>query len=248
MTRVKALLLGSLAVLALLLAFGCSLLPREDTGVGAGWYIKLQIRALAGSKGITVTEFDVTGLDILVRDPAGEVLQAIDWAAAEGTQTYLVPVKQVGEHQIEVTHYGQRDGEDVQATENAAFGIQAMKITVIDVVPGCIGVIRVTSESPEGPSSWQLYGTWVNEMYNDLGGPAAKIIIYESGVAELYKNVLDSDPFETFPFQVTNEWTDEQSHWFEAIAYGSAYMLCRIHEGGKTLEVVTSEVTYYRQE
>ena len=62
----------------------------------------------------------------------------------------MIPVKQQGEHHIEVTHFGERDGEQVQATESAAFSIQAMKITVIDVVPGCIGMIRVVGEEPSG--------------------------------------------------------------------------------------------------
>jgi hypothetical protein len=66
MTRRKVLLRGSLAVLALLLAFGCSLLPREDTGTSDGWFIKLQIKAPAASKGITVSEFDVTRINIKV--------------------------------------------------------------------------------------------------------------------------------------------------------------------------------------
>jgi hypothetical protein len=143
MSRRSVLLFGSVAALVLLLTFGCSLLPREDTGASAGGFIKLQIQAPA-SKGIAVTEFDVTGLSIQVRDPEGEVLQTIDWVAVQGPQNYLVPVKQLGQHQIEVTHFGEREGEAVQAMESASFNIQAMKITVIDIVPGGIGLIRVT--------------------------------------------------------------------------------------------------------
>jgi len=84
---------ASVAVLALLAAFRCSLQQRDDAAAqaGPGWYIKLQIQAPAASKGITVTDFDVTSLNIQVRDPSGEVLQTIDWAVAEGPQTYLVP-------------------------------------------------------------------------------------------------------------------------------------------------------------
>jgi hypothetical protein len=158
MLRRKVLLLASLAVLALLLAFGCSLLPREDTGTGTGWYIKLQIKAPEASKGITVTDFDVTGLKIQVRDPEGEVLKTIDWAANEGLQTYLVPVKEQGVHEIEVTHFGEREGQQVQATEKAAFNIRAMGITVIDVVPGGIGLIWVEGGGP--PLPVDLTGYW----------------------------------------------------------------------------------------
>ncbi len=163
MSRIRKILsFGSLAALALLLAFGCSLLQR-DAAVQAsgGWYIKLQVQA-PGSKGITVTDFSVTGLNIQVRDPAGEVLKTIDWAVADGTQTYTVPVKQMGEHHLEVTHFGERDGQTVQATESAAISIQAMKITVIDIVPGCIGVIRVAGQ--EVPPTIDLTGYWENTV------------------------------------------------------------------------------------
>jgi hypothetical protein len=151
-------LLGSLTILALLLAFGCALLPREDTGTGEGWFIKLQIKAPAGSKGITVTEFDVTGLKIQVWDPEGELLQTIDWAVAQGTKSYLVSVHQLGKYAIEVTHIGEREGQPVQATETAPFTLRAMKITVIDIVPGCIGVIDVEGGEPPVPTD--LTGYW----------------------------------------------------------------------------------------
>jgi hypothetical protein len=159
MTGRKVLLGGSVALLVLLLTLGCSLLARDDGAApeAGGWYIRLQVQA-PGSKGITVTDFNVTGLNIQVRDPAGEVLQSIDWLVAEGAQTYTVPVKQVGEHQIEVTHFGEHDGEQAQATESAAFSIQAMKITVIDIVPGGIGLMRVVGQ--EVPPPIDLTGYW----------------------------------------------------------------------------------------
>ena len=88
----KVLLFSSLAVLVLLLVFGCSLLPRDDSGVPAsdGWYIKLQVKAPADSKGITVTDYQVTGLKIQVRDPEDEVLKTIEWEAEDGPQSYLL--------------------------------------------------------------------------------------------------------------------------------------------------------------
>jgi len=158
MTRTKYVLLAGATVLALVLAFGCSLLPRDDRGMtaGAGWYIKLQIQAPAGSKGITVSEFDVTALSILVRDPDGVLLKDIDWEVGQGFKSYDVPVKQLGEYTIQVIHVGERDGEQVLATESAIFTIRAMKITVIDIVPGCIGVIRVAGEGG-GTISGRVY-------------------------------------------------------------------------------------------
>ena len=140
MPRRKVLLLGSLAILSLLAVAGCPL-PGE---VG---YIKLQILAPVASKGITVSDFEVTGLQIQVRDPRDEVLETIDWEAEEGPQCYLILAKRSGEHGIDVIHFGEHDGEMVEAAESAVFDIPAMAITVIDVVPGRIGVIRIEGEA-----------------------------------------------------------------------------------------------------
>jgi hypothetical protein len=109
MTRRNVFLFGGVLLLTLALAFGCSLLPKDDSGIGAGWYIRLQIRAPSSAKGITVSEFGVTGLNIQVRDPAGELLESIDWTPGDDS-TYLVQAKQLGQHQIVVTHFGEREG------------------------------------------------------------------------------------------------------------------------------------------
>jgi hypothetical protein len=167
----KGLLIAGLAMLSLIALGGCSLLLRDDavTPAGSGWYIQLRIQVpAAASKAITVTEYDVTALQILVCGPDGKELQTINWQATEDEvteepQTYLVPVKQLGEHQIEVIHFGEYEGEPVQATESAKFNIQAMKITVIDIVPGCIGLIRVNGEQVQ--PGIDLSGYWDMTIY-----------------------------------------------------------------------------------
>jgi photosystem II stability/assembly factor-like uncharacterized protein len=153
MTRMKIVLLGGVAALALVLAAGCSLLPRENVAEGGGWYIKLRIQAAAASKGITVDELDVTGMAIQVLGPGEDVLQSIDWKKADGSQEYLVALPQPGEYGLEVTHFAERGGEPVQTTESASFEIRAMKITVIDVVPGGIGLIWIEGQGvPPSPA------------------------------------------------------------------------------------------------
>ena len=136
MPRPKVLLFGSLAILAVLLGVSCPL-------PGVVGLIRLQIDITAASKGITVGDFEVSGLDIQVRDPEDEVLKSIEWKAKQGPRFYLIPVKEPGEHEIEVTHFGEREGEAVQAVEIVVFDVPARKVTVIDIVPGCIAVIRI---------------------------------------------------------------------------------------------------------
>src|SRR4030042_1562876 len=156
----KAYTLGSVAALVLMLSFGCSLLPRENVAEGDGWYLKLQIQAPAAAKGITVGEFDVTGLHIEVLGSGEEPLASIDWAAEEGKKCYDVPVPQPGQYRIVVTHLGGSEEAPVEATEEAVFEIRAMKITVINVVPGGIGMIWVEVGDGGGTMSGRGYD-WV---------------------------------------------------------------------------------------
>ncbi len=130
-------LLGGLAILVLLMGVGCPLLP------GVKGFMQLQIDTIAASKGIAASDFEVTGLNIQVRDSEGDLLKAIDWEAKQGPRLYLIPVKAPGEHEVEVTHVGDRDGEAMQVVDIAIFDVPAGKVTVIDVVPGCIAVIRI---------------------------------------------------------------------------------------------------------
>lgn len=131
----KTLLLCILAAAALLAA-GCPLLLE-------GGLIRLQIDTAAESRGIAAGELEVTGLRIRVCDPAGGNLETISWDPAEGSRSYLILVKPAGECEIEVTHVGEQEGEAVQAAESEVCEVQARRITVIDIVPGCIGVIRI---------------------------------------------------------------------------------------------------------
>ena len=75
-----------------------------------------------------------------------------------------------------MTHDGLREGQPVQATESAAFTIRAMKITIIDIVPGCIGVIRVAGGEP--PEPVDLTGYW-DAILTPVGGtPSPPHLVY----------------------------------------------------------------------
>jgi hypothetical protein len=76
-----------------------------------------------------------------------------------------------------VTHFGQNEvGEQVQATESAAFQIRAMGITVIDIVPGCIGMIHV--EGQEAPPTVDLTGYWDAILTPPGGEPNPPHLLY----------------------------------------------------------------------
>ncbi len=123
-------------------------------------YIKLAISVPPQGRSITVTDYQVTRLEIEVLDPVGETVKSIDWAAAEGESTYMIPVETPGEYSIEVTHFGEKDGETVEATESASFNIGAMLITVVEVTPGQVGTINVVGGTP--PTTHTLSGKLVD--------------------------------------------------------------------------------------
>jgi hypothetical protein len=147
--------LAGIVVLAMAMLFGCSLLwePPEPSG----WYIQLNVGD-PGAKAIGVSEYDVTALSIAVYDPGDQLLESIDWDAAAGPKSYKIQVNQAGTHRIEVTHIGEDNGEVVEADESAEFEIAPMVITVIDITPGAIGLIRVDREEPSEPID--LSGYW----------------------------------------------------------------------------------------
>ena len=134
--------IAGVSLLALFIIFGCTLRLQDDSKED-DWYIKMNIDIPAAAKAITVTEYAVTGLAIEVYDPQDQLIDTITWGAEEGLMSYQIPVSQEGLHKLEVTHIGEENGEVVEAEECATFNIQAMVITVIDIIPGCIGVINI---------------------------------------------------------------------------------------------------------
>lgn len=134
----KVPLVTAFLLLVITMLFGCSVLL-EDGYEEFGWHIKLNINQPVATKAVTVSEYDVTGLAIEVYDPHGVLIEEIAWQTEEGQQSYLIPVSEQGQHEIVVTHISDNYGELVEAEESALFNIQAMVITVIDIIPGCIG-------------------------------------------------------------------------------------------------------------
>ena len=165
-------IVAAAGVLLLLLGavFGCSLLLRDEAQQ-TGWHIRLNIAAPAASRAINVSEHEVTALIVRVYDPDDQLLETIDWQPDQGPRSYLVPVSQVGQHRIEVTHIGEDNGTAVQALESALFTIQAMRITVIDIVPGAIGVIQIDGEEAD-PASW-MHGEW---LLSKTGAPHVDLV------------------------------------------------------------------------
>jgi hypothetical protein len=100
------------------------------------------------------------------------------------------------------------------------------------------------AQVPEGPADWQLWGTWVNEEYNGVGGPPAKVVMHEDGTTELFWNTFDPGPFQTVRGELTGEWTDAQAHWFQSMVEGPIYVLTRLFDEGNTFTNRTSETGY----
>jgi hypothetical protein len=101
------------------------------------------------SKLITVNEYEVTGLLIVVTDPNNEEIQRINWSASENSKTYQIPVKTPGKHRVIVTHISNDNGKVVKAKESAYFIIRPMIITVVEIIPGFVGFINIDDSERE---------------------------------------------------------------------------------------------------
>jgi hypothetical protein len=153
----KATLISGVTAFSFFIFFGCAL-PFHDGSKEGDWYIELNINHSTAAKAITVTEYDVTELHIVVHDPSGGVSDEISWQVEEGQQSYLIPVSEQGQHEIFVTHISEENGNIVEVEESALFNIEAMIITVIEIIPGCIGVINI--------NSWTLYDDFEDNSLN----------------------------------------------------------------------------------
>jgi hypothetical protein len=122
-------------------------------------------------RSVVVTDFDVTSVLIQVNDPSGWQVVEFEWFPDQGRVEELVPLSaDGGEHEIVVTHFGFRDGEDVSMEERGYFHVRPMVINVISVVPGMIGVVGVDpgeggGGGATGPSDPpildpRLFGAW----------------------------------------------------------------------------------------
>jgi hypothetical protein len=173
MSNTKNGFLGAgIALLVLFTIFSCFFLPTDDF-TKDGWYIKLNIDPASGSKAINVTEYTVTELLIKVYDPDEQLIQTVHWYAGDGSQSYLIPVGEQGQYEIQITHIGEKNGDDYEVSESAVFNMQAMTITVIDIVPGFIGEINIEpgdEEPPVDPIIGVWEGTWI-----DIGGDSFTI-------------------------------------------------------------------------
>ena len=153
-------LIGAAALVVVML-IGCARLFWGTTGQ-SGWYIRLNIGD-PGSKAISVEEYDVTQVDVGIFAP-GETLPfyTLTWYAGDDPVSELIPVSEEGEYEIQVTQVADNNGEPVEAKESASFNIAAMVITVINVIPGAVGVVEVEPGEviPEEPIDLTGYWTW----------------------------------------------------------------------------------------
>jgi hypothetical protein len=101
------------------------------------------------SRLITVNEYEVTGLLIVVTDPDNEEIQRIEWSASDNSKTYQIPVKSPGKHKVTVTHISNDNGKIVTATESAYFIIRPMLITLVEIIPGFVGFINIDASEQE---------------------------------------------------------------------------------------------------
>ena len=137
---------AAVSVLLMAVLFGCSQTVRDEI---PGTSVRITIVAPQAARAINVSEYEVIELVVRIYDPWDGLVATITWEPWEGLQSYVVPVSRTGQYRIEVTHIGAADGDIVEAMEWTYFTIGAMRITVIEVVPGAILEINVGGEGEE---------------------------------------------------------------------------------------------------
>ena len=154
----KALLAAALAAVVGVLVAGCvpvagDCAPAADGCLSMaaenrlpGWFIQLRVGALPGGRAVTVDEYDVTAVEMEVLGPDHGVLERITWEASPGLRVYMVPVRERGRHTIVVTHVGSLDDRTAEAREYVTVDVLTSRVTVVEIIPGGIGVINVREE------------------------------------------------------------------------------------------------------
>ena len=137
---------AGISLLLMAVLFGCAQPVREEMQ-GAG--IRITIVAPQAARAINVSEYEVIALAVELYDPWDDLVATITWEPWEGLQSYVVPLSRTGQYRIEVTHTAEADGDIVEVMEWTYFTIQAMRITVIEVVPGAVLQINVGGEGEE---------------------------------------------------------------------------------------------------
>jgi hypothetical protein len=132
---------------------------------------RLVLAIYDGNRGVTVEDYEVTALFIQIIGPDGDVIDTVDWVPDDGQLQHVVQIHVPGDHQIAVTHTGEREGEIIQATETVDFSIRAFTITVIGVIPGMIGSVTVDGEIPDDPCPYcdMLVGDWAGMVPMPMG-------------------------------------------------------------------------------
>ena len=101
---------------------------------------------------------------------------------------------------------------------------------------------------------YEIYGTWVNPDAK-LVIQAGKVVIHTNGKAEWYPTIT-STVFEPREFIITNKWTDSTGNIWYTLIYewgdigeisGREYVLAKISDSGKTLEISGSNSDYPKE-
>ncbi len=178
----KGCLLVCLAALIMIFSFSCSL---GIQGVSSDTGISLFIGSDVISRLLTVVEYDVTTLDIAIKH--GEtVIYTFTWDPSRGRQRIFIPILNVGNFDIDVTHNGVKDGEEISITETAKFRMDFGIITIIRIIPGMVGVVDIDpGEEPGGPCD-DFIAAWSGEVFvPDFSGGDPYLV-------DMDFNVLDS--------------------------------------------------------
>jgi hypothetical protein len=115
-----------------------------------------------------------------------------------------------------------------------------MFVAVLIIFGGC----ATGRKAYVAQDSEELYGVWVNDRYLGTWGMEMQKIEYKpNGVFYDYKRIDDTNPRWEYEYEIEEKWTDAVGDvWYKTVRTNSilnysANVLCKITDGGKTLEL-----------
>jgi len=120
-------------------------------------------------------------------------------------------------------------------------------VLAVMIVAGSCATDKMAYMSKE----YEIFGTWVNPDVKPVI-QYGKIVFHPNGIVEFHFTAT-STTFESYEFVITNKWIDSTGDiWYTLIIIWAEirspdYVLCKISDSGKTLELSGTNSDYPKE-
>ena len=124
-------------------------------------------------------------------------------------------------------------------------------LVLIIIFVAISGAVLAGDSEYKATDKEELFGAWVNLDYAEEG-LHAQMITFNLGEYAVFMSAKDNEPMFIAECGISHKWTDAKGNiWYKyqwkAGMMGSAFVLSKISESGKTLEYVFSQWEYPKE-